>query len=87
MPWIVSTRKEPRRVSAAMTAPTRRRIAGSIIISHRQMIAHNTSTHTVMIVLKKNMIGRKNRMTTASSAVPNSCATRNWRILPISCSR
>ena len=41
------------------------------------MIAHSAITQTVMIVLKKNMIGRKNRITIASSAVPNSWLTRN----------
>ena len=84
MPWIVSTRNEPRRVSAATTAPTRRRIAGSIARSQPQISRDSTRTQTVITVLKKNMTGRKNTMTSASSAVPNSCVVRKLRIFPIS---
>ena len=84
MPWIVSTRNEPRRVSAAATAPTRRRIAGSIATSQPQISRDSTRTETVITVLKKNMTGRKNTMTSASSAVPNNCVVRKVRIFPIS---
>src|SRR5207248_2980450 len=58
--------------------------AGSIATSQPQISRDSTRTQTVIIVLKKNMTGRKNTMTSASSAVPNSCVVRKPRILPIS---